>query len=544
MFPPQQLILKGRYRGVINMKQIQPHNTGFSTLEMLIAMTLIILTLSAVTLTSFGNQSVIVDGQLDAEALNSAQELLEGVQTLARKDFNLVNPTSTTETIGAMIYSKNISVVQSDFFTKQITANVSWIGEHNRAQKVALSTLVTNFDNAQGGDTCSSVLIGDWTAPHIVNAVTELSLLTGTTTGANVITSIDAYKGRVYVTVNAAQFKTDPRLFIFDSATLKTDPTHSLLGKVTTATNTAIYGMYAVHVSDGPQNHLYAYVANDYQANWSACPAYYDCAQLSVVDVTNPGSVKLASTTYYKLTNIGGALNSGGAGNSIFYKNGLVYLGLTKSLSGPEFNIIDVHDPQHPIQVGSGINLDVDVNAITVVGNIAYLATSNDSGEVVSIDVSNPNTPILLSTYNAPGQLSAGYGRSLKMIGDRLYLGRSYVSNASELIVLDASSTSGAIANPPLGSRDLGVSLSPFTVYGVLVRDTLAFIAGGNSTNGKLFIERLSNISNITEWATPLPLPNNSFGFAIDCEGNDVFIGSRDNSASNLGYLSVITSAL
>lgn len=523
-------------------------NKGFSTLEILLAMTILVLTITSVTLTSFGGQSMQIDAETSTEALHEAQSGLEYMQTLARKDFQLVTPTSSLASIGAITYHKSIVISTTtypDYATKEITSTVSWTGENNRPEHVTLSALVTNFDHARGGDTCDSVLSGNWSAPVIVNnAVNELSQLTGTSSGANVVTSVDAYKGKAYLTVSGAQYKTDPRLFVFDIQKLKTDPTHSLLGKLTTATNTATYGMYAVHVAEGPAGRTYAYVANDYQANWNSCSSYHNCAQISVVDVTNPSGMTLASSTYYKLPNITGGLSSGGAGNSLYYKDGLLYVGLSKTTTGTEFNIVDVHNPLAPSLVpGSGLNIDFDVSAIAVVGNTAYLATNNDGGEVVVVDVGNPAAPVVLSTYNAPGQLSAGYGRSLELVGDRLFLGRSSMNSGAEFLALDASSSLGVIAATPLGSLDVGTSLVPFTVYGTLVRDSLAFLAGGNTTNGKLYIENISNISGITDAAAPVALPNNSFGFALDCEGNDIFVGSRDNSASNFGYLSVITSS-
>ena len=537
--------------GQTNMRSTYPTSfsrplaSGFSTLEVLLAMTILVLTITSVTLTSYGSQTMQTDAETGTEALHTAQDGLEYMQTLSRKDFQLVNPTTTDKTIGTATYHRVISVSTTtapDYATKQITSTVTWQGENNRMQHVTLSALVTNFDHAAGGETCDSVPSGNWALPIVKNAAnTDMLSLTGTSTGVNVITNIDAYKGKVYLTVKDAQYKTDPRLFVFDIAKLKTDPTHSLLGKLTTATNTTASGMYAVQVAEGPSGKRYAYIANDYQANWSSCSAYYNCAQLSIVDVTDPSKMVLASTTYFKLPNVSGALNSGGSGNALFYKDGLLYLGLTRTLSGPEFNIIDVHDPKSPLWLGAA-NVDFDVSAISVVGNTAYLATNNDTGEVLTMDVSNPSSPTLLATYDAPGQTVAGYGRSLDVVGDTVYLGRSQLNSGAEFLVLDASSTTGVIPPTPLGSRDIGTASLPFTVYGTLVRSSLGFLTGGNGigSGGKFYVEQMSNLGSITDYASTT-LPNSSTGFALDCEGSDIFVGSRD--AANMGYLSVITSS-
>jgi Tfp pilus assembly protein PilV len=214
---------------------------GFATLEVLLAMTILVLTLASVTLTTYGSQSMQMDAETGTEALHRAQDGLELMQTLSRKDFHLVVPTSSDETIGNLTYHRVVSVTPTtapDYATKEITSTVTWIGEHNRPQHVSLSALVTNFDHAAGGDTCDSVPSGNWALPVVVNSASaDMVSLIATSSGAiNAITSLDAYKGKLYVTVNGALYKTDPRFFVFDIPKLKTDPTHALIGKLTTAT--------------------------------------------------------------------------------------------------------------------------------------------------------------------------------------------------------------------------------------------------------------------------------------------------------------------
>ena len=60
--------------------------TGFSTLEILIALTVLVLSISAVLLMQPQSS---VDTQTESEALNQAQEMLEHTQALARKDFKI-----------------------------------------------------------------------------------------------------------------------------------------------------------------------------------------------------------------------------------------------------------------------------------------------------------------------------------------------------------------------------------------------------------------------------------------------------------------------
>jgi len=140
------------------------HQAGFSTIEMLLAMFILILSLTAVITVSFSSQSLVIGSRTNAEALNIAQGLLEKAQADARQDFNLVNPYSTKSFDN--FYEENVTVThplengKPNYFAKLVTVTVSWNGEFNHPQKVILSTLVTNFNNAIGGDTCSS-LLGD-----------------------------------------------------------------------------------------------------------------------------------------------------------------------------------------------------------------------------------------------------------------------------------------------------------------------------------------------------------------------------------------------
>ena len=130
-------------------------SAGFSTLELLIAMTILVMVLSAVIFVTFGNQSLQIDIEANGEALIKAEELLEEQQALARKDFKMINPK-----VGVQdgIYQKTISVSTVDYFTKKITSSLTWSADRFRPGRIDLTSLITNFENAVGGDTCYSVL--------------------------------------------------------------------------------------------------------------------------------------------------------------------------------------------------------------------------------------------------------------------------------------------------------------------------------------------------------------------------------------------------
>src|SRR3989338_9394963 len=81
---------------------------GFATLEILIAFAVLILSISAVILLVFGNQSIIIDSQTNSEALYKAQKMLEEARAASKQDFFSVNSITTTSDD---IYQKTLDVI-------------------------------------------------------------------------------------------------------------------------------------------------------------------------------------------------------------------------------------------------------------------------------------------------------------------------------------------------------------------------------------------------------------------------------------------------
>ena len=97
---------------------------GVSTLEILIAMALIILVISYVIPLSSQAQDSSVNTQTNQEALYKARDLLEEARASANEDFNLVNPKSPSQDD---IYTKSLEVEMVDLFTKKVSMYFLWI---------------------------------------------------------------------------------------------------------------------------------------------------------------------------------------------------------------------------------------------------------------------------------------------------------------------------------------------------------------------------------------------------------------------------------
>lgn len=292
----------------------------------------------------------------------------------------------------------------------------------------------------------------------------------------------------------------------------------------------------------------FVYAANGYGANFSTCRQGQNCAQLQIIDVTDPAAPKVAYS--YKLPGIVGS-GGQGAGNSIFYSAGFVYLGLSKvgpGSVGGEFNIIDVRNfPDQPPVLAASYPVGAGAKSIYVKGHYAYLATDDNDTEMLVLDISNTQTtPLLAGKFNASGTNNFGYGASIYPIGGAVYFGRTYVNNGPEFYILDASALDPATNTPVFGLNDIGPSSSkPFSVNGVIVRNHLAFLlTGSGSKGGGLEVFNVSNpqILNQSQPVATVALPpggSGAGGISEDCEGNYLYAGSVDSAGA--GHITIIT---
>ncbi|MDQ5954246.1 MAG: hypothetical protein QG583_174 [Patescibacteria group bacterium] len=507
---------------------------AFSTIELMIALAIMSIVLTGVVLVSFGNQSALIGSQTSNEAMKLAQGLIEEQQALARKDFNLVNSNVDDSD---PFYKKSVSVkFLDDFSTKEVEVKIEWNAEYLLKKKLILKTLITNFTNPIGNNTCDSTLTGDeqgeeygsgWKNPEIKNTQNKFADLVNDINGIYPVTDVDAYYGKLYVTVNNISSNSDDTFFIFDINKLKNNQNNPLIDSIDNSTVSA--GLNAVVVAGH-----YAYVANGYGANFTTCIEGQNCAQLQIFDLNNLS----ASPINFKVPGVGG--NSGqSVGNSIFYKDGFIFLGLSDTGgNGSEFHIIDVHDPENPFRrPGGTFSVGNAVNTIYVKNKYVYLGTVNNQ-ELMVLSLND-----LSESYGYDASGNAGNGKSLSLVGDNLYLGRTIDSGNPEFYVLDNTNPEDITGN----------NLSPSTfeanrsVNGLLVRDFLAFLLTNNQLRILDLTQPLS--MNIPEWTInplTLPLADTTGDGALDCEGNFLYaVTNYDNSDTdpldNNGLLYVIS---
>ena len=197
-----------------------------------------------------------------------------------------------------------------------------------------------------------------------------------------------------------------------------------------------------------------------------------------------------------------------------------VYATTATKAGGPEFFIIDISIPSSP-RVVSSLEINADVNEVSTLLDVAYIATSDNNEELIAIDVSDPADPQELGSYNAPGNTD---GRSVHAkTAKRIYLGRSYSTSDHEFFILDAT----AFPITRRGSTDISGG-----VFSLITAGTLSFL-GTDKSNEEFQNFNIKNPLLITQ-VSSLDLSN--LGTGADYYDNIVYM-----SVNNVDILKLIS---
>jgi type II secretory pathway pseudopilin PulG len=472
---------------------------GFSVIEIVISIAVITLAISSAVLVSGGAQLSLEGGEENAEALSMAQALLEEQQSLARQDIDLVHNVATS-TKG--IYQKSVSVSQwpsAPYDALLIVASVSWTSRGGIKHSVSLPAVVGRMGRLQS-ESCVFANGENWRNSHVVNyqlSTTTLAFMSSfghTISVSNPIASMVASRGFLFVGVASTSAKKDDTIFVFDITDLARAP------RYIASIDNNVASTKGVNAIKATGAYVYAVSAHD--------------TTLHIFDVSNPSNIVLIKDY---------TIPTSAAASSLFYKDGYVYLGSSKSNTGLEFNMLDVHDPHAPIWVG-GYEVGAIVQAIYAAHGYAYLATDSTTRDLIVLDVHDPANPTSVAVYNASNPHSA----SMYVRGDTLFLGLTPSFGAPEVRIFDISQPTSIM---PIASQGIGAS-----AVGILVRDTLMFVL--TSTTKLLKIFDISNSSNIVEVTPSTTLPG--VGVALTCSGSTIILGSNLNGQGYISFVSTI----
>lgn len=497
---------------------------------------------------AFGNQSYLVASATNDDAVAVGKGAIELLQALGRQDFNLVNSTTSTETRGGITYSKVTTVtLLSDYLTKAATTTVSWIGEHGQSLSTVFTTLIADLSNVNSPQSCNSSMtnVDGWKSP-LDTPFDFQQLLYGNNSSGLVLTSVYALYKKLYVVASSPPSNPNDAETFFVLDISGANPV--FLGSLDNdADNGSTYGLNDVTVAS-TSSHIYAFLANNHDNDFYYCAQSAKCAQLQVVDATNPAAppgwspmianLKLAtSTAPFVYGNHPTAANQA-VGNAVFYANGYLYLGLTTTQSGAGFHVIDVGggavggSPTNPKWVASwpaagtmnGVSSGAPINGITVKGKYAYVSHPNGlvgatSEQLTVLDISSPGAPTRVSGFSRATGVANAAGKSSMIVGPNLYFGRTASNNSAadaiaEFYQLDASDPT-SIPATPVGSLGLAISEG---INNLVVRDFLGFLL----TTTEFKVINISNPSAITTWGS-LALPGHG-GSSFDCDGDRFFV--------------------
>lgn len=548
-------------------------NRGFSTLELLIAMTVLVLCFSATILLLPGIQDASVDSELSDESLAIAKELLEREQALARKDFRLVVPWSGTKTLGAIDYSTEVEVESIDFVTKKVIAKVAWGGMFGKSQKTELSTIVSNFQQIVGGDTCYSTLSGNWGSPQITNRLLGASILGDTATNYP-LSDLDAYYGNLYAAVrgtSGSQGALSP-----DSGANTDSPTGTLAwsnasnvgGSDNNRATRAMSGTVATEylyahdfdfdIPDGAtvlgirveieRSRSSGFLSNEIRdnevkivrsdgtigdenkaagSNWPTSDAYASYGDTTDLWEESWTASDINDTQFGVVLSARGA-SSGGANRTAQVDH--VRITVTYV---PQFYVLDIGNPTNPTRVGemktaSGVTpISSGFNAITVAtstsyGHYAFAAGNSSIGHLQVIDISGAD-PTLIASYGIPDASSA-VASAIAFKDGYAYVGLENNSGGDEFFVIDVHNPS--VIPAPLSSFEIGAGINA-----IQIKDGLAYLATNDSSR-ELIVLSLEDLAHPTlrgSYNAPGSAPGQGRGIYV--VGDTAYLGRYYSSS-------------
>ncbi|MEK7507874.1 MAG: hypothetical protein AAB602_02205 [Patescibacteria group bacterium] len=451
---------------------------GFSTIEMLIAFSFFALIIGGVSVMALSNQVVALDTQLSNQALLKADQWLETLKTTAALNWSSANsiPLSAPDSDYQQyeVFVQDISPC-----AKYVSSAVLWHSSPTRSQKTEYITLLTNPAEAIAmGGGCDPIPPGEWDNPGSFGSV-DLSGSDGTGVDAHYINGIR------YAIITADPSSASAEDFIVVDVS---DPDNLDLSDIVSEIDTGP-GLNGVAVGK-----TYAYVVQNENTD-----------QLQVIDVSNPAAPSLVISV--ALPNITFSCPGGNkclAGRSVAYYGNKVYVGTAyianlalPSTQNNEFHIFDVSSPANPVWLGS-LNVNHNVNDIEVRGNYAYLATSDDVGEMTVVDVSNPVASFVAGKFDAQatgGGASNEDGWSIDVVGSYAYFGRERVNGGTErdFYILNVSNPASVSV---VGSKIVGMtSGNDIYISGIAKQGNYAFLSTTDS-NEPFFVLDVADPSN------------------------------------------------
>ncbi len=240
-----------------------------------------------------------------------------------------------------------------------------------------------------------------------------------------------------------------------------------------------------------------------------------------------------SSPTLTSFYNTGDAANA----NAVFIENNYAYLAFDAS-GAAQFEIVDIADPATPQPVsGSTLSLGSTVNDIYVAGSYAFLATADDSRELIAVNVAIPSSPSLVTEYNADESWDGLSVFAMTTTPNiiTVYLGTQLNSGPPtdrEFYLLEFDTVSNVFTFKDSYNAEANV-------YDIKIRPSggFAYLATGFATK-EFIILNVSNPLDIQE-ADSYDLPANAKG--VDYNSGNAYVVTDNSSIANDFYVMDVT---
>jgi hypothetical protein len=478
-------------------------------MEMLIAIALISLTLTAVVVAINGTQTVTVDSQTSTEALHKAQEILDQALETSRNNYSAVSANTGTY-VNGITYNTSLQIPPSQAAQcqEQVISQVSWTASNNRPESVSLTSTLTNVPlmlALSGG--CSLT-----TSPPL--GFNPPATYSSGNFNPGKPTSLDELNKLVYMGGNHTPF-----LYIADTSTGSWN-LGSSSGSFITFSNgfndgAQINDIRVVKYSSGT---IYAFVARQGNSN-----------QFEVIDVTNSSKpVSLAKRTLTGVTADGWRL---------YYFDQKVFI-VTPTTAGPELHIFDVSTPGNPTEIGAGTNIGRTVDSLTATKQLVsgswhyylFLGTDKNTAPLSIYDITFPTpttSTVSEMTSSEPSFAKYEQGQGVFLLGSLLYFGRNDDPTGPDLFVYDISKIASNLVVLK-NSSDVGTDILAIGVSGSYV-----FLAT-NQVNNEFKVWH-SDPSNFTPINTSFNFPN-LINNGVKYDNGFVYVASQANDALRILY--------
>lgn len=441
---------------------------GFSTLELVIALALLIVVIVGGLHANVAAQYWSMASETSNEALYKAKTLIETARAVSGANFQSVSSTPLTRAenpddpadaaciAGGMCYFTRSTVFDISSCSKYVEAYVEWsLGGRYPTSTATLYTNLTDNEEiiALGGDCILNEPSGAWQS-DTPETVGDVTLSPSNTMG------MDVLQKRIYlVSASAPQFR------VFKTPNV-VGQNPSLLGS-TSGMGFRLNGVDAVR--DLSTGRTYAFVTQ-----------HASTSQLAVIDVTDASAPSLISKR--TLTGVE-QTGSYPEGWRVFAYSGRLYV-TTRETTGPELHIFNINNPTQPAEVVSATTeLNRTVNDLVVreeevggsVHRYLFMVADANTKELAVYDVTG-DAPVERNSVDLPGDADA---LTLFLTGNTLYLGRASSGGEPELYVFDVQQFIGGNDNP-LASSEVGSSVTT-------IRGTGSILMVGTTNTGNEF---------------------------------------------------------